>query len=840
MAQAGDATPLAGGRLAVRGTITAADLEALADGLSSLPPRLRDFPGGPLEVDVAAAPCPRGLVEPEWLEGRFQLCAFAPVESWREEALTLDERRQLWRRRAVVHAVITRWDEARGWSATASWRSINGWTDDGPANLSPFAMARTRGAASARLDLATFAETFFVPVEAVHPGALAADDAEACRDFTRARILHTLVAPLGVPPAPRPDCPAFERWARRSQLERLEVLLVDASGRSPESLFGHVVLRPVWRDLGGATFDTVMQVAAITPPRGALGLSHLWRGLTGGYGLGFFSLSWADVRREALSDEQRSIRRFAVRLSPPELGFAMERLWEVERRARLDYRFLTFNCASAVSWALAPVVSAPLGSPALDAPAAVLDHLAAARAWDGGPLLSAIAPALESTTRRAERNDDARARLEAELPAPDALWSRARSTSVGEREAAWARLLATTRASDARLRRRWMSWWAATVRIERAAADSAARDLAALELSQTSDAGAPMSPELQWRERDQVLERETVLASKVMVLDRATLELAERRMDRAASAPPSLLPRDEAERTLAAFDRLTADVAELSLDLDEPDLGRALEEEDARDLAGLAAAAPTPIDQSSHGHLSAVGGVDVDPAGRIGARVAVHAALVAQRLGDWRARGYGPRTGVEVLGVELAAAPAMEQLREAHLTYLSFETLQGASLPASALARHLGFDARLASDWQPLRGSAWRHGLEGHLLAFAIGDGGRSHLALGVGPAAFVGVGAEGVRGLGGASGRLTARLALPGAWPHGLRLEARAQSLWGGPRVEQSVRGEVMAEWVIAWGGRARWVVSPRLSAERRLDGGYGQVAAGVGLEWVGGVPAR
>lgn len=81
----------------------------------------------------------------------------------------------------MVHAVMQRWDDAQGWSRGPRWRRLSGWV--GPfERLFTFheevllhyagAFSRARGQVSASLDLVTFAEELFAPVEALRPDAL--------------------------------------------------------------------------------------------------------------------------------------------------------------------------------------------------------------------------------------------------------------------------------------------------------------------------------------------------------------------------------------------------------------------------------------------------------------------------------------------------------------------------------------------------------------------------------------------------------------------------------------------------------------------------------------------
>jgi hypothetical protein len=108
-------------------------------GLQALPEPARAFPGGPLEIRLRAAPAPLGMgdgsrARPEWEGGRrrFVLYGYQPPDddlraTYRLEGLDAAERERLWRRRALVHAVLARWDEARRWSRQPAFRRLTGW-----------------------------------------------------------------------------------------------------------------------------------------------------------------------------------------------------------------------------------------------------------------------------------------------------------------------------------------------------------------------------------------------------------------------------------------------------------------------------------------------------------------------------------------------------------------------------------------------------------------------------------------------------------------------------------------------------------------------------------------
>lgn len=363
-------------------------LDDLAAGLEAFPPGARAFPGGPLEVALHAEATPLGLgdaAHPLFTDGlrRLNLYAYAEDDdaraAMRLARLDASERERLWRRRAVVHAVLRRWDERLRWSHRAGWRGLSGWRGDDALLVYAWAFSRRAGMASPALDLATFAEELLVPAESLVPDAVRADQRVRCLEPSKARFLDERLAALDAAWAPARDCPAFDAWADLAHVRGAEVIFAAPSTVSSQAIFGHVLLRVVREgDDEAAGGGRVMQLAALVSPFEAR-TSYVWRGLTGGF-RGVFSLSTvADVQHEALGLEQRSLRRFALELTEAQRTRLVERLWEFERVGYLDYRFFTANCAAMLRFLLEPVLGddAP-GAPATpwEAPTQVLDALA--------------------------------------------------------------------------------------------------------------------------------------------------------------------------------------------------------------------------------------------------------------------------------------------------------------------------------------------------------------------------------------------------------------------------------------------------------------------------------
>ncbi|MEW6432237.1 MAG: DUF4105 domain-containing protein [Myxococcota bacterium] len=363
-------------------------LDDLAAGLDAFPPGARTFPGGPLEVALHPEATPLGLgdaAHPLFTDGlrRLHLYAYAedddPRAAMRLARLDASDRARLWRRRAVVHAVLRRWDERLRWSHRAGWRALSGWRGRDALLVYAWAFSRRAGMASPELDLATFGEELLVPAESLVPDALRADQRVRCLEPSKARFLDERLAALDATWAPTRDCPAFDAWADLAHVRGAEVIFAAPSTVSSQAIFGHVLLRVVREgDEEAAGGGRVMQLAALVSPFEAP-TSYVWRGLTGGF-RGVFSLSTvADVQHEALGLEQRSLRRFTLALTEAQRTRLAERLWELERVGYLDYRFFTANCAAMLRFLLEPVLGADApGAPATpwEAPTQVLDALA--------------------------------------------------------------------------------------------------------------------------------------------------------------------------------------------------------------------------------------------------------------------------------------------------------------------------------------------------------------------------------------------------------------------------------------------------------------------------------
>ncbi len=760
----------------------------------------------PLELDWVDRPSPCGMGTDDAGERageRFQVYRAAPCDergSFRLEALDRPAQERLWARRAVVHAAIEAADAKWGLSRDPRWRHVNGWLDplsrpftwsERSLNLSPDGYSRARGRASAAEDLATFAEEWLAPVESESPGALPPDDSVRCQEPTKARALAALLEAHGAAGLPtRGDCPALDHWVDAGELDHLEVLLVQSSGQRPESLFGHLLLRPVFRGDGhlGPSFRSVIQLGALTDP--GQGLKHLARGIFGGYRMLVLTLSEADLEREMLSSEQRTMRRFRLALTPAEADAVMERAWELERHGLFDYQFFTDNCAAGLLWVLQGALFDAQLEPEgrlFVSPSAVLDQLAATQVERAGarrPLLELESPALLSSGEEAARSESIRSRLEAELDdrALAAALVSAHDPSPATRRAAYESAAELTPRASAADRRRLFEWWAHAARVERASADLAAERLHQLDLRRVDPAAlAPVDLDRELAERARLFRRESLLERQRMMLDRA--ELARERLGTLARRPltaEEARAKREDEAFVALFDRVTELEGALAQTAFGSERPRAFLD---ADLAARAAEETTRAEQSvpRSGHWQAQlgAGVGFDARGAASPVLTFQSAGLAELLGDQRQRGFESGVAMRLLDGSLVvdANGGLPSVRSSQFTVFGFDTFVH---PPPVLRRSwtdaIGFGFEVANDYRRDRAWPGRTGVVGRLNCSLLDrDRHQAVVAVELGAALQAGWG-DRFTPLGALQGGVVLRAPLPGRWPAALRARVRYQ----------------------------------------------------------------
>ena len=685
--------------------------EDVALGFAALPPSARL----PVEIDLHEEATPLGLgdaTHPFLINGRLQLYAYQEDDDARAQtrlsALTPSQRQRLWRRRAVVHAVVRRWDERLRWSSRASWKALAGWDGGSALLVYPWAYSRRDGMQSPALDLATFAEELLVPAESLREDAVPRDDRLRCREPSKTRFVDERLRALDPSWAPaRPDCPAYDAWADLAHLPKFEVVFATPSSSSAQALFGHLLLRLVRED-DGADLGAmqVMQLAALVSPLEPMS-SYLLRGLGGGF-RGVFSLTTlADVQQEALGLEQRSLRRFALALTVDQRQRLLERVWELERVGYIDYRFFKANCATMLRFLLTPALGLQAPGPTLtpwETPTQVLDGLA--------PLISGV-----------------------ETDEPSGLVAlRLSGRGVTKDEHASALL--------------------ASLRIERYALDQAnlARIQAERALVLPGWTGPTTDEMVAARQRRYERELTPQRRAQSELADLLALDELIRKAPRRTPGADELAARSTEKEARERFEVVADAVATLPEDV----LERARDDERAALAAFQAETTRRAIPEGGHGHAELAAGISES----LTPLLRLRAAALVEQLGDQRQRGFGSRSAWRVLDASVLLQPRSQPVHRAGLTLLGTRNV-GLNGWGWGFAGDYDYDSRaheLAASAELLRVIASDQRFS-HFVLLTVGGRGGVRIEELAGAVLYPRVG-------------LALRLQLPGSFGNALRFE--------------------------------------------------------------------
>ena len=777
---------------------TKAEVSDFAWGLESLPASLRAL-DEPMRVERRRRACLHGVGSynqtcPTFsADGRtFYVYDLPPMqgEGWTREMTSLvgSERAALQRGRGAVHMMMARYDARHRWSLRRAWRLIDGWDAAGRKafNVDAWAPSRALGARSAHLDLVTFAEEYFVRAEdalarsqepdaAARLGALNVNLSLSCQRFTKSRILRGFIAQQDLdwtPPARRSalGCPEFERWADLQNAEGLDLLLAAATSDRPESLYGHLLLAVRYRSATSVRsqgFEPVYQYGAVTDSN-VDKFDYFTKGLFGGFYAVIQPNTFRGIDRLFLQYEQRTLRRYALNLSPKELRQALERIWEAERHITYPYYFLSDNCASMLIDLLAPALDSALPEPIRAGlmPTEVLDVFAQVQVKERGPLLvkraethfssrevamSAVPERRQALERLLDRLDLAKAQTRQQLRDLD---KRLDARDAPERlKAHQALLQALTDALKEHAARRPQEPARGALSAARQAIDylyySTRVERYFMDLAfyrkRLIMVGAHKEPFVMTAKQQLELRRQLYATEDIMARQEAILAWARqsdervREAERRPYSPEELAEIALLDQTrdayLAALDTLASIIEAFEPELDGvgfiDDKLKAFEREQAR------------RDQLSMGpagkgrYIVGLSGAQVGPElGSSSAWLDASASLVYERLGEQRRRGFRSDIESRAIGLDLElklGQEALDQLKAdlVLFRFLTIEQRMGAVQRSWRDNFGWGVDVRLAHDGR--RGlDLGLHGMLGYLYPIWQHDNVSSFLVAGL------------------------------------------------------------------------------------------------------------
>jgi len=734
------------------------DAASLAAGFQRLPCAFAESWRTPLRIEGGSGSGAWGMPEdvsrpPD--DAPFRIVDYSepsddPRASWAVAGASVAERRRLWRARAAVHALVSRFDTRKGWSRTRSWRRVAGWNRAGVAELfaeRPFtehteSFSRKFGARSSAADLAVFAEEVFVPAESIVRDRRA-DDHVACLEPTRWALLAGFVAKEGAAAPERPACPGLDAWLSSEDVVGFEVLFAAPSSVRPETLFGHVILRPLLSDgelARGPSFERAMELAALTGQPTDLG-TYLWRGLFGGFFAPFEYAPFASVLERNNREEQRTIRRFRLTSDEAFDRRLRARLWHLERRGYAGYRFFDRNCAGLllfvvdgaldegewIEWPSGPYV---MPAAALDA----LTRVAQAPSFSVSTPRALIRYEPDDLVASRERAEDSERRRKASsTPDPGSPGTRLdralreadeglRSVDRVERRRALEALVVALRSSlpelatDATLAARTVSFLTQVVRLGRYDADRTALAAARTNQARILPGASPRLPAA-----------DTLLSRRI---------LAFRPDDARARTDGALRVQLEALRAIREAPRRAATEAERQVDVEAEDARAFLAS--AAELLGTVPTADAAggddgfetdamaresrgVRRSGASRTAVTSGALFPPRPGAGPGVFVQTrtALHAEGLGEVRQHGFGSLGEFRLLDADATwrADDGRVALLRADATLVGFRSLpREPDAFRTGLFDHFGLGVSLVGAWNPSRPDPVRTTLVGELL----------------------------------------------------------------------------------------------------------------------------
>jgi len=138
-------------------------------------------------------------------------------------------------------------------------------------------------------------------------------------------------------------CPELAAWKEQINLHSLSLLYAGPYPNNPASMFGHTLLR-LKRKKGNWLLDyTISFLANVNPADGPI--SYTFNGIFGGY-TGFYHIDPYYINAAQYNNaESREIWEYDLNLTPEEIKFFINHLWEVSLNTGYPYYFLNKNCS---------------------------------------------------------------------------------------------------------------------------------------------------------------------------------------------------------------------------------------------------------------------------------------------------------------------------------------------------------------------------------------------------------------------------------------------------------------------------------------------------------------
>jgi hypothetical protein len=166
----------------------------------------------------------------------------------------------------------------------------------------------------------------------------------ACAFPARKRRLEEIIG-RKFPEAPH--CTELQKWKRSLNAQKAALVFAGSYLNNPASILGHTLLRlgPLAEEREGSSLLSYTVGFLADASSGDSGPVYAWKGVTGQYA------SFYDIKPHYMNvalynnAESRELWEYPLNLSPAEVDFLADHLWELLFNAQFSYYFLDENCS---------------------------------------------------------------------------------------------------------------------------------------------------------------------------------------------------------------------------------------------------------------------------------------------------------------------------------------------------------------------------------------------------------------------------------------------------------------------------------------------------------------
>ncbi|MES0488841.1 MAG: DUF4105 domain-containing protein [Leptospirales bacterium] len=262
--------------------------------------------------------------------------------------------------RALIRAILWRYNEHSGWAGSREWLSINKWKipikdgivlTENSKNGSAMGFTEPEARKSSLKDFLYFGSYYFLPDK---PEKDVVKEQFRCRFLAQSEFFDSKINDMNpqfrsLSLQPTTQCQEFEKWARMDEIDQFEIILAAPSTVFIGSMFGHVFLRVISANENGVRpVMSSRSFGFVAETHGPIEADPfgIIKGVIGTYRTILLESPFAEMYRQYVVMEDRSMRRWKLNLNKADKRKLMVRMWTMMRSSDYRYYFFSNNCGT--------------------------------------------------------------------------------------------------------------------------------------------------------------------------------------------------------------------------------------------------------------------------------------------------------------------------------------------------------------------------------------------------------------------------------------------------------------------------------------------------------------